>query len=176
MPSDPSGRFPKGVLTRPAPDFFDDYLACGGAVYQTDPPVGNTYASISLYNDASIGILLKVYAISVGNDDTGTAFAYQRQGAPLGVLQGQCRNIRFDQPAPYGQIWMRTDTVGSVTALYPLPLPTNPVILGAPDAGSATIVSAFPLFIIPAGYSLVVANADSGSRAWASFWYHTAQE
>lgn len=159
-------------MVRPAPDWFSDNLAYGGAVYQTDPPVGNTYASISLFNDAQTGVVLKVYALTVGNDDTGTAFAYTRQGPPLGVLQGQCRFLRADRGVSFGQIWMRTDTVGSVTALYPLALPQAPATIGAPDAGSATILSAFPLFIIPTGYSLVIANADSGSRAWASFWFH----
>lgn len=176
MPSDPTGRHPIGVLARPAADFFDDNLATGGAVYQTDPPVGNTYATISLFNNSTTGQSLKVYGISVGNDDTGTAFAYFLQGTPLGTLQGPGFNVNSQLPTPFGQIFMRTDHVGSVTALYPLPLPGAPCIIGAPDAGSATIVSPFPLFIIAAGYSLAVANADSGSRVWAAFWWQVANE
>ena len=176
MPSDPSGVSPKGVLIRPAPDFFDDHMCYGGAIYQTDPPVGNTYASISLFNNANSGVLFKVYGISLGNDDTGSAFAYSRQGPPLGVLQGACRNVRFDLGMAYGQIFMRTDTVGSVTALYPLPLPAAVMNLGAPDAGGAAILSPFPLFIIPVGYSLVIAILDSGGSVYAGFWFQLENE
>jgi len=176
MPSDPSGVSPKGVLTRTPPDFFDDHLATGGANYITDPPVGNTYASISLFNNASSGILFKVYGITVGNDNLGTAFAYFLQGAPLGSFVQPCVNIRGDQGAPYGQIFKRIDTLGTPTALYPLPIPNGFSLLGAPDAGSHTIISPFPLFIIPVGYSLVIANEQSASSVWAAFWYQQANE
>jgi hypothetical protein len=176
MPSDPAGAQPTGVLVRPAPDFFDDHLYYGGAVYQTNPTVSITYATISLFNNANSGILLKVYGISAGNDDTGTAFAFPVQGAPLGSLQGAGSPVRFDQGAPYGQIYMDVQTVGSVNDLYPGPLPAAPAIIGAPDAGSATVLSPFPLFIIPVGWSLAIANADSGGRVWASFWYQQAIE
>lgn len=175
MPSDPSGMQPPGTLVRPAPDFFDDSMSTGGAQYLTDPPVGNVYASISLFNNAMSGLLFKVYGITYGNDSTGGAFAYCRYGPPLGSLVGPCTSIRADAGTQNGQIWMRTDMV-AFNALYPLPLPIGFSMLGAPGSGSNTILSPFPLFILPVGYSLVIANSDSGSQATVAFWYQQANE
>jgi hypothetical protein len=176
MPSDPAGAQPTGVLVRPAPDFFDDHLCYGGAMFQTNPPSGLNYASISLFNNATSGILLKVYGVSLGNDDQGSGFAYALQGAPLGTLQGACTNVRFDQGAPYGQIYMLDSVVGAIDDLYPLPLPAAPMVLGAPDAGGAAIISPFPLFIVPVGWSLVIANITTCSTIYAGFWYQQANE
>ena len=95
MASDPSGTKPTGVLTRPPPDFFDDHMATGGNTYQNDPPVGLSYASISLFNNALSGIVFKVYGITAGNDSLGVSFAYMLQGPPLGNFIGQFGQLVF---------------------------------------------------------------------------------
>lgn len=174
MPSDPSGRQPSGVLVRPAPDFFDDNLGMGG--YWAQPPAPHPFLSISLYNDASTGLVLKVYTITSGDDVGLGTFAYQRQGTPLGSLVMQCQRLRFDQGATFGQIWQRVDHGVVITDPYPLPLPPNYTILAEPGFSSQTVGFSHPLWIIPAGYSLVIANANSASTIYASFWFQMAAE
>ncbi len=47
--SDPLGINPKGVLVRPASDFFDDNLAVGAfSSVLISPPSGNHYFTIAL--------------------------------------------------------------------------------------------------------------------------------
>ena len=176
MPSDPAGVHPQGVLARPAADFFDDHLAQGGFIYSTDPTTNFNWVSISLFNDANTGVALKVYGLTYG-DDTGLGtLAYSRQGPPLGSLVGQCTNVRFDLGAPYGQIWQRLDLAAHIDQIYPLPVPATAVNLGNAGFDANTMVSPFPLFIVPVGYSLVIANRLPSSVVQAAFWYQQANE
>lgn len=174
MPSDPTGTHPQGVLVRPAPDFFDDNVGWGG--YWVQPTVAFPYVTISLYNDAPFGQCLKVYGITNGDDAGFGTFCYQRQGPPLGNFITQCDPIRFDRGAPPGQIWARIDSTATVTSPYPLPLPPNTKVLGTPGFASQTVGLGFPFAVIPAGYSLVLANANNAATVYASFWYQVANE
>lgn len=166
-----SGLKPKGALSRIAPDFFADYMATGG--YWIEPVGGphGYFVTISLFNDSKIGEALKVYGITSGDDVGLGTFMYSTFGTPLGALIGQCRNIRFDMPPPVGQIWALQDNAPAINSPYPNPLPVNPTVLGEPGFSSATLFSPFPIAIVPAGYSLVIANAQSCSTIYAAFWY-----
>jgi hypothetical protein len=175
MPSDPSGVSPKGVLTRPAPDFFDDHMAFGGL--QQQPFAANqTFFLTSLVNNATSGIVFKVYGITVCNNGGGGSFAawVDALGVP-GSLVGACQNIRADQGAPYGQIW--NEAVNQVGNLpNPFTLPDTFAVIGTGGFDSMTYFSPFPMFIIPVGNALHVTNLFGGGLLTASFWYQQANE
>jgi hypothetical protein len=176
MPSDPAGTHPSGVLVRPAPDFFDDHLCQGGFIYSTDPITNLNWVSISLFNDANSGVALKVYGLTYGDDSGFGTIAYYRQGPPLGSFVSEGINVRADLGGPYGQIWQRLDIAPHTFAIYNLPLPPTVVNLGNPGFNANTILSPFPLFIIPVGWSLVIANRLPTGIVQASFWYQQANE
>jgi len=174
MPSDPSGVHPKGVLARPAPDFFDDNMGVGG--YWAQPAGTFPYLTISLFNDANSGVMLKVYGITNGDDAGFGTFLYQRQGAPLGSFVCQCQNVNPMLGTTYGQIWQRVDNTATVTSPYPLPLPANTQILATPGFASQTIGLGFPIAIISVGWSLVTANANNAGTIYTSYWFQLAIE
>lgn len=174
MPSDPSGVDPKGVLVRPAPDFFDDNIGTGG--YWVQPTGSFPYVTISLFNDANTGIALKVYGITSGDDAGFGTFMYQRNGPPLGSFVCQCQNVRPDLGVTRGQIWARTDYALSINAPYPLPLPDNTQVLATPGFASQTIGLGFPIAIVPVGWSLALANTNNAGTIYAAFWFQQANE
>jgi len=173
MPSDPSGVHPQGVLVRPAPDFFDDNMAFGG--FQLTIATGNNFVLTSLYNDATTGIALKVYAISCSGDGGGGCSAWMDQNLGGSTLVGQCSNVAANLGAPFGQIWQNTQTIAG-----PFPNPFNPppsvAMLGTNGFDSVTHVFPFPAFIIPAGFALHVTNNNGSELLGASFWYQQSNE
>lgn len=175
MPSDPSGRHPTGVLTRIAPDFFDDAVAFGGYAAVVGIAGQDFYIKVSLYNDAAIGYKLKVYGFSIANDSGGGSQAFMTAGVPTGALVARCNPLDASQPAPYGLIYQDTQHVPAGNPI-PFTIPGAPALLGAEGFDSATVPSPFPFFIVPAGYALSVINYNPGNRLGASFWYQEAIE
>lgn len=175
MPSDPAGMQPPGVLIRPAPDFFDDSMCYGGAARHDLGP-GDSYFSISLFNDgAAQGRLLKVYGLTTGNDLAGSQLVYPIQGTPLGTLVGACQPNRVDAATIAGQIWVKQDH-GVAPFPNPNPLPAVPMVIGNFGFGGGTIFSTFPMFILPVGWSLVTVNTQDTSVVFAGFWFQVANE
>ena len=175
MPSDPSGAQPKGVLVRPASDFFDDHLYTGGYAIQIGAPAGNNFIIVSLFNNANSGILFKVYAISVASDGGTGSAAWTSYGVPAGTLVGPCLPIRADQGAPYGLIYQQTINQPSPTP-NPVAYPPSSPIFGTGGFDSMTYPSLFPWFILPVGYALNVVNVGAGGDLGAAFWYQQANE
>lgn len=182
MPSDPSGVQPPGVLVRLAPDFFDDSIAVG-AGFTFDSTAFNTdYYTISLFNNGNQGQVFKVYAITSLTVSGGGAGVFFVKGT-VGSLFAPCASIRPDFQAPFGQIYTQS-LIQSSPAVGQNPLITAPLIGFIGDsADSFTNISPFPLFIVPAGYSLVTANMSVGTNAGGSdlrggtgFWYQVANE
>lgn len=173
MPSDPSGINPKGVLVRPAPDWFDDHVAYGGFTAQYVG--GDHFGLISLYNNASDGSSLKVYGVAVGADGGGGHSAWVDFGVPLGTLVGSCRPLRADLAVPWGQIYQAQQLIGAALP-NPFTVPAIVAFLGSSGFDCMTYFSLFPMFIIPAGYALHSVNNFGSALLGASFWYHVAHE
>lgn len=175
MPSDPSGRHPIGVLTRPAPDFFDDNIGSGGYAAFNRLAGQDFYMQVSLYNNATTGASLKVYGITVFNDGGGGMVGFQSAGIPSGVQVGPCNPINASLSMPFGLIYQDTEHVPTGN---PNPFAIPPVVayLGGSGFDSFTYLSPFPLFIVPSGFSLSVVDFNSGNILGASFWYQVAVE
>lgn len=175
MPSDPTGRNPPGVLVRQAPDFFDDQLGVIAFEFiEISPPVGLHYQTVALYNNASTGILLKVYAITAAASGGGGLAAWFIKGT-IGVLQNAASAIRPDTGISWGQIYFQQTDVAAGVANPFIPSIINGII---PTGGfdSDSMVAPFPLFILPAGYSLVLSPISSSVVTGASFWYQQSNE
>lgn len=175
MPSDPSGVSPKGVLTRPAPDFFDDNMGIGAWSYLTTLPTTFTYVAVSLFNNDNQGRVLKVYGITAEADGGAGMQASWFKGS-FGTLVGPCSSIRPDLGAPPGLIYK--DVLIVPAEFSPNTMPLNPAvgIIGISGFDSNTVLSPFPIFIIPVGWSLVLVNLETSSQGGAGFWYLVANE
>jgi hypothetical protein len=171
--SDPSGRFPIGLLARQAPDWFSDSLATGGYEFGQGDNTTNAYVQISLFNDATDGSLLRLYGLTAGNDTGFGMVMYPLFGTPNGTFVAKCRSVRFDGGSPPGQIWQQ-----AIPSAFPSPNPDPPPAqstwLGTPGFDSETWFSPFPIAIIPPGWSLVVANPATTTVVLAAFWYQVA--
>lgn len=176
MPSDPSGANPKGVLTRPAPDFFDDHLA-SGAFFVSEPVPGDdfNYCTVALFNNANSGVVFKVYAVTAINDGGSGMGLFWVHGT-LGALVQNCQPIRPDVGSPYGQIYQQT--ASSNVSTFPNPFFSTPpaTIFAANGFDSATHLAQFPLFIVPVGWSAVLSNLTASIDLGAAFWYQVANE
>jgi hypothetical protein len=171
--ADPSGRFPLGVLTRHPADWFDEECATGGYSIEFGPPAGNNYVLVSLFNNSTGGQVLKIYGMTAISDGGAGCVAWADAGSPSGLFVGACTNIRPDYAAPAGLIYQNT-----ITQHDPLPnpftYPASAPVLGGSGFDSFTYLSPFPLFIIPAGYSLHVLNVYAAGIVGGSFWYQVA--
>jgi len=176
MPSDPSGVSPKGTLIRPPADFFDDHLAVGSFFLQfTGGPNNSNFCTVALFNNANTGVVFKVYGISAVNDGGSGMGAFWFYG-PLGALYAPCQPIRPDLGAPFGQIWQQTTLANVPAAPNPYFTPPYVNLIGVSGFDSNTILSPFPLFIVPVGWSLVLTNVTASADLGAGFWYQQANE
>lgn len=175
MPSDPTGVHPQGVLTRPAPDFFDDNIGVGGARLPFPAGSGGNYIAVSLLNNDNQGRMLKVYG-AYTSAAGGEGFGFWYSKAPIGALQPPPQAIRPDLGAPPGAIYMAT-SLGNPNNT---PNPFIPAQLfscvGCSGFDSATVLSPFPLFVIPVGYCLIGSNLEETFNAGCFFWYQVANE
>jgi hypothetical protein len=176
MPSDPSGTHPGGVLVRPAADFFDDNmgLAMVQQVNLSFPPGDSAFYQVGLFNNAIAGLAFKVYGISVTEDGGGgflCAFVKAQVGATPGVVSG----IRPDISGPFGLIGFDV-TIQHVPSLSPFVDGTEFGLIGSSGFDSNTVLSPFPMFVIPVGWSLVLRNPEPTFAMGASFWYQQANE
>jgi hypothetical protein len=175
MPSDPSGVSPKGVLVRPAPDFFDDHLASGGFQFSGfNVGVTASYCTIALFNNSRQGTIFKVYGISI-TADGGDGFGFFFQYGTVGAFQSNCQPIRPDVGAPYGQIYEQqmSGAEPRVNDFY-----TGPFVnqVGGSGFDGNTVFSPFPMFIVPVGYSLVGTNITTCADFACYFWYQVCNE
>ena len=180
MPSDPSGAQPQGVLVRPATDFFDDHLGVGkGSIFATGANQ-SIWFSVALFNNATAGLVFKVYGLSTINVGEGGLDYFFVSGA-YGTLAQGCSPVRPDVGVPYGQIYTQSQQVLATTAN---PYLVQPAIATIGTSGeSFTAFSQFPMFIVPVGYSLVACNTFPANNiggalyaGGAGFWYQMANE
>lgn len=175
MPSDPSGTQPPGTLVRSAPDFFDDNMGVGGAfIFDATPPAGNIWVQFALFNNGTQGQVLKVYGVTVWSEGGGGLIFGYTKGV-VGTFAQDCVAIRPDFSLLIGQIYSNL----SDGHASPVPIFIPKTIVGQIGAGgfdSLTVVSPFPLFIVPAGYSLVGTNPSSTISSSCTFWFQVANE
>jgi hypothetical protein len=173
--SDPSGKYPLGVLTRTAPDWFDDNLGVGGARLPFPQPSGGNYIAISLFNNDSQGRAFKVYGIYT-SQFSGEGWGFWYATAPLGTLQSQPQAIRPDRGAPSGLIYLETSLGNNNNTPNPF-LPAQLfTAIGVSGFDSATYFSPFPMFIIPKGYCLIGTNIEETFNGGCFFWYQVAND
>jgi hypothetical protein len=178
--SDPAGKYPLGILARPAPDWFDDQLGVGkGSIFATGANQ-SIWFSVSLFNNAGSGQVLKVYGLSTVNVGIGGLDCFFASG-PYGTFYTGCSANRPDVGAPYGQIYTQSQEVG-VSSGNPYLLQPAIATLGT-SGESFTYFAPFPIFIVPVGYSLVVCNVYGANNiagalyaGGAGFWYQVANQ
>jgi hypothetical protein len=175
MPSDPAGRKPLGVLSRLAPDWFDDHLGQGYDLVGSLAVNVFHFTVFELFNNASDGSALKVYGVTAGADNSNGMQCFSAKG-PFGTLIGACTAVRFDLPAPWGQIFRNDTIVASGSSADPYSLGRPIAGLGTGGFNVATEFADFPLFIIPPGFSLLVKNFQAGTALSCGFWYQVAHE
>jgi hypothetical protein len=176
MPSDPSGVSPKGVLTRSAPDFFDDHLGTG-AFFQSEEGTGSVFnwCTVALFNNANSGVALKVYGVTAISDG-GSGMGLYWQYGPVGAFVQNCQPMRPDVASPYGQIYQQV-TLGTTPGVPNPYYPGQPATIFACDGfDSATYFSPFPMFIVPVGWSAILTNLTPAIDLGAAFWFQQANE
>lgn len=171
--SDRTGRKPKGVMSRPAPDWFSDHMGTGGYWAQNIGAGTDLVVQIQLFNDDQNGQLLKVYGISAGNDSGTATWMFTRQGQPLGSFVSQGPNVRPDLAAPSGQIWQLTTLVPAANP-DPTASPPGTTILGTPGFDSNSWFSPFPLAVIAPGWSVVIMNPMHTGTVYAAYWWQVS--
>jgi hypothetical protein len=156
--SDRTGRRPLGTLTRHPADWFSDYSYVGGFQIRAFPPPGTQdFLAVGLYNDDSAGRVLKVYGISV-EADAGEGVMMFFVFGTIGALVGPALSIRPDRAAPTGKIYQVTTNVPGGPQPFPYDFGPQYDVVSTSGFDGNTILSPFPLFIVPQGYSLVAAN------------------
>jgi hypothetical protein len=174
--SDRTGRRPLGTLTRHPADWFSDYSYTGGYQLIDNPTPGNfNYLAVGLYNNDSSGRVIKVYGISVCAENGSGMGIYFVNGV-IGSLVGPVKSIRPDRAAPTGQIYQENTSVGFPIPNFPYNFGDQFGFIGTSGFDSFSIVSPFPLFIVPQGYSLVAANTVQGVHVGAFFWFQVADQ
>lgn len=175
MPSDPYGLHPLGTLIRSAPDFFDDNVGSGG-FYFPGINVGSprNYITVGLFNNDTQGRVLKVYGISVAADG-GAGFGFFFASGPFGPFSSACQPLSPVRPGVPGLIFAQqmTGAANRVNDFYTGPFVN---IIGSSGFDSNTALSPFPLFIVPANWSLVGTNIVESFNAACYFWYQLANE
>ena len=173
MPTDLFGVRPLGSLSRHPADWFSDYCYVGGYNQpQIEPPLGTFYVAVSLFNNDDQGRVAKVYGMSV-EADTGEGVYQFFAKSPPGSRVGAARSIRPDFPDSQVSIYQSTTAFVSPN-LNPY-LPANPSGLIATSGYDGwTVMSPFPLFIIPVGWALVSTNLIDSGPTGTYFWFQMA--
>jgi len=173
MPKDATGAQPLGVVVRHAADWFSDSLYMA-TFYEDIAFVGSglLWHQFGLFNQGQSGQVLRVYGNTTFSEGGG-GFQASFSSGSIGVQVGDATGIRPDQPVPRASIWAthQQTALGTVNPF----LSTRPFgLLAAPGFDSGTTFSPFPMFIVPAGYSLVVTNPQSSSVAGVGWWFQLA--
>jgi hypothetical protein len=137
-----SARQPKGVYSRPTPDWLSGQLATVG-LYIANVQTAFNYQIFSLYNDASDGRSLYVYMVAIG-DNENTYWGVRNARGTSGTFHAQARLARSAGDRTPGQIW----ALGSNTIITPV----EQVFCYSQAAQFATSES--PLWIVAPGYRL----------------------
>ena len=151
---------PKGVRTRNTPDWFSIYAAIGG--YGVEGGFGtDSFKYVSLYNDSGTGAVLAVYVFQIQTNNVAMCDVFYVNGT-IGSAVRPCTRVNPAVASPPGQMFY-LDNGGSAIANAPFAEVSGFTPLGA--AGG------FPLFIVPAGYSLVAGPSAKDQTMILTTWY-----
>jgi len=161
------GRIPKGVYSRPTPDWFIEAGSSGG--YHTPLFAAlPRYEEIALYNDATDGRSLYVYGMLTEANDDATFSVVYRPSPVNGAVVGAGFPIVSDGATNPGLIYL-------YSALAPLPIDaaSGPFISDWTNTFTfAPIVSSGPIAVLRPGAALAFHNhATVSSGITVSFWW-----
>jgi hypothetical protein len=175
-----AGTPPLGTLTRHPIDWFSDFSYSAGYQLPLDNANnGGLWWTIALFNQDNLGRTCKVYGISVESDGGEGVGLYWVNGS-VGTQVAKAGNLRPDYPTPLQTVWFQS----VLSTPSPPGPPDNPYIAGLQQAGMIgtsgfdgnTVVSPFPLFIIPVGWSLMASGGHTGDAPGCWFWYQLANK
>jgi hypothetical protein len=173
--SDRSGRKPLGTVTRHPADWFSDYLYTAGHAEINQPSgSGEIYFAVSFLNSDQSGLAMRVYGATVMQEGGGGLLAFFVSGA-TGAPVGNAKSIRPDRPAPSVEVGYQFQQV-ALGVNNPFNFGEQFGALASDGFDSATILSPFPLFIVPQGYSLVLTNPSSSFNNGAFIWFQMAAQ
>lgn len=173
--SDRTGRRPLGTLTRHPADWFSDFFySLGQQTTGSAPPGDNQWTAFGFYNNDDTGRVMKVYGVSVGNNGGG-GMGFFFQAGTIGAFVSNATAIRPDRAAPTGQVYSETQFLPFIDP-SPFSFGTQFGLIGTSGFDGNTVVSPFPLFIIPAGFSLIATPVDGGGNQACFIWYQLAAQ
>lgn len=153
-------RKPKGTYTRALPDWFSDRAMYGGAVhYEAGIPAH--FKAVELYNNSALGQKLFVYGLFFADGTGDFSWASLLKGPVLPDVD--IGPFPVDATALKGPGQIRSDTLNDTVQTGQVPL-TN-------FDSDFQQGLAYPIFIIPATYSLVISSQGFTSHMTAAFFY-----
>lgn len=170
MPIDPSGVIPIGTLTRHPADWFSPQLYTDG--FQLNLPLspGNiNFLAVGLHNNDNAGRVLRVWGVSIESDG-GESIAVYRVNGTIGAFDHKCRPARFDQPISTAEIWQENATLPTGSN-NPFGFVDQIGLIGTNGFDGNTVLSPFPLWIVPVGFSVVLTNLAGGFKVADFFWF-----
>lgn len=151
---------PKGIRFRATPDWFSQYLSQGGHGVPSNSLLDD-FQAIALYNDSQLGALLFIYAISSVSDQNDY-FEMAMVNGTIGSFQRQGTRVNPSIGSPPGQIYYYHDPSTA--------LPITPIgywcEFDPPGMGGVG-----PLYIVPAGFSIVFQGPRVCAEMMINFWY-----
>lgn len=155
---------PIGVVSRPVPDWFSSYMS-GGHALQAAVAGQNSY--IGVYNNASDGSVMRVYAITPNCSSATFVYLETIQGQP-GTLYTADNPYGAIDPrigATWGQLFTFTSAVCIGTHLSAVVAQANTDRMFAPG---------WPLAIVPPGYSFALQTRNVNVQIESGFWWLSA--
>jgi hypothetical protein len=173
--ADRNGRNPLGAVTRHPADWFSDYLYCAGHSALNQPSgSGEIYFAVSVLNEDQDGRVMRIYgatSMSEGGGGCGIYFVQGATGAPVSAA----KSIRPDRPGPSVSVGYQFQQV-ALGSPNPFDFGEQFGEIASDGFDSATIVSPFPLFIVPQGYSIVATNPSSSFLNGFFWWFQMAAQ
>jgi hypothetical protein len=171
--ADPTGAKPLGVVTRHPADWFSDEFYTG-AWLEEDAIVGpgEMFIAIGMFNGDSNGRVLRIYggtAFAEGGGGMGIYFVH----GTIGSQVANAKSVRPDRPTPSVSMWSEHQQV-ALGGLSPFNFGDPFGIMAAPGFDSGTVVSQFPMFIVPVGWSIVASMFQSSQVGGMHWWFQLA--
>ena len=169
------GRKPIGTLTRHPADFYSGYLYTAGHA-ELDQPVGpgEIYFAVGLFNADQDGRVMKVYGATSLSEGGGGCQIFMPLGA-MGVAIDVARSIRPDRAGPNVEVSYQFTQVPNGNP-NPFNFGAQFGVISASGFDSNTVLSPFPLFIVPQGYSLIATNPSSSFANGFFAWFQMAAQ
>ncbi len=153
-----SSRVPKGIYSRNTPDWFIDSLAWGGG----EASFGSGENFVGLNNNDNAGRILYVYGLTASTTSVDGMHVENSNYQTIYPI-ANCVSAQPTSGAPPGQIVFGEITVPPTTGNF-----FNTLASAAPQL---QMFADWPLFIVPVGYTLLVAGVTDACDVSAAFWY-----